>query len=94
MMKTSMTKGRALRCYISAPIGINIENIQSSLMQRNVQLLFPSSISKAYNVHESIRELISNADLVIGVLRRGRHSKAVLFELGMAVAMERQNCGI
>ena len=90
MLEAPKALDRAIRCYISAPIGANVEHIRSSLIERNVQILTPSVLSKAYDVHQSTRELIANSDFVIGVLRRGRHSQAVLFELGMAVAMERK----
>ena len=82
--------GRVLQCYISAPLGVNVENIRRSLIERNVQLLTPSDLSSRHGLHQSNRELILNADLVIGVLRRGRQSQAVLFELGMAAAVDRK----
>ncbi|MCY4558115.1 MAG: hypothetical protein OXF79_17445 [Chloroflexi bacterium] len=90
MPEDTKALGRVLRCYISAPLGVNVRNIRRSLMERNVQLLTPSDLSSRHGLHQSIRELILNADLVIGVLRRGRQSQAVLFELGMAAAMDRK----
>ena len=39
MLEDSKALGRAIRCYISAPIGVNVENIRFSLMERNVQIL-------------------------------------------------------
>lgn len=90
MSEEPTASGRSIRCYISAPIGANVEHIRSSLIERNVKVLTPSVLSKAKDLPQSARELIANADLIIGVLRRGRQSQAVLFELGMAAAMERK----
>ena len=90
MLEDPKALGRAIKCYISAPISVNVENIRFSLMERNVQLLTPSDLPSGHELHQSTRELISNADLVIGVLRRGRQSQAVLFGLGMAAPMDRK----
>ena len=90
MLEDSKTEGRNIRCYISAPIGANVENIRTSLTDRNVQLLTPSDLSTGQALHKSVQELISSADLVVGILRRERQSQAVLFELGMAAAMNRK----
>ena len=81
---------RIRNCYISAPIGTNIENIRSSLLERKVKLLSPSSIDVGRSVHSNVLDLISNADLVVGVLTRERRSESVIFELGQAVALDRQ----
>ena len=90
MLEDPKSQGRNVRCYISAPIGTNIENIRLSLMERNVQLLFSGDLSSGPELYKSIQELISQADLVVGVLSREKRSQAVLFELGMAVALSRQ----
>ena len=83
--------GRARRnCYISAPIGTNIENIRSSLLERKVQLLLPNDIDDGRDLYTNVLDLITNADLVVGVLTRERRSESVIFELGQAVALGRQ----
>lgn len=90
MLENPKTVGRSVRCYISAPIGVDVENIRVPLMERDVQLITPSELFAGREYHETIKELIANADVVFGVLRRERQSQAVLFELGMAAAMSRQ----
>ena len=90
MLEDLKTRGRNLRCYISAPIGTNIENVRDSLLEKNVQLLMPRNLSIGQDIYEGIKELISQADLVVGVLNRERRSHAVLFELGMAAALDKQ----
>ena len=90
MLEDPKTAGRNIRCYISGPIGGNVENIRFSLMKRNVQMLTPSGLSTGREFCETIQEMISKADLVIGILRSQRESQAVLFELGMAAAMNRR----
>ena len=81
---------RIRSCYISAPIGTNIENIRSSLLERKVKLLSPSSIDVGRSVHSNVLDLISKADLVVGVLTRERRSDTVIFELGQTVALGHQ----
>ncbi|MCY4419781.1 MAG: hypothetical protein OXC42_00750 [Gammaproteobacteria bacterium] len=81
---------RKWNCYISAPIGTNIENIRSSLLERKVQLLLPNDIDDGHDLYPNVLDLITNADLVVGVLTRERRSESVIFEVGQAVALGRQ----
>ena len=81
---------RINNCYISAPIGTNIENIRASLSQRAVHILSPDDRKISTNLHSNLPSLISKADLVVGVLTRDRQSQSILFELGQAVALHRQ----
>ena len=76
-------------CYISAPIGTNIENIRASLLERGVRILSPDNFENT-SLHSNVLNLVSNADLVVGVITRKRRSQSVLFELGQAVALDRQ----
>ena len=81
---------RIQSCYISAPIGTNIEKIRTSLLERNVEILFPSYKDIARSPHSNVLDLISSADLVVGVITRKRRSDSVIFELGQAVALGRR----
>lgn len=90
MIETKNLDYQIKSCYISAPIGANIENIRASLLQRNVRLLSPSDEIGGQDLNENVLGLISKSDFVIGVLTRERRSQSVLFDLGQAVALGRQ----
>ena len=77
-------------CYISAPIGTNIEHIRRSLVERGVKLLTLNDFPSDESISTNILALISRADLVVGVLSRDRQSLSVVFELGQASALGRE----
>ena len=80
---------RIRNCYISAPVGTNIENIRTSLLEREVRLISPNDVEIS-DSYSNVLDLISNADLIVGVLTRERRSDTVIFELGQAVALGRR----
>jgi hypothetical protein len=77
-------------CYISAPAGTDLKNIRSALSKRGIGVLVPEDSASHTEVVSDVPPLMSQADLVIGVLTRERRSQWVLFELGQAVALGKQ----
>ncbi len=77
-------------CYISAPAGTDLDNIRSVLSKRGIRVLVPEDSASYTEVVSDVPRLMSQADLVIGILTRERRSQWVLFELGQAVALGKQ----
>ena len=77
-------------CFISAPLGANLAVLRSVLDERRVKVIVPEQLSPGSDWSADITTLLSDADLVIGVLTRARSSDSVLFELGQAWALGRK----
>jgi hypothetical protein len=77
-------------CYISAPAGSNLKILKAALDKRRIRVTAPSDVAPGANWSSQILQLLSEVDLVIGILTTERRSDWVLFELGQALATKRQ----
>jgi hypothetical protein len=75
---------RIKTCFITAPSGSNLELLIKALRQRNIDVVSPHQWTPGGEIGIETTDLISNVDLVIGVLTRERRSEWILFELGQA----------
>jgi hypothetical protein len=86
-----MTNRRDIKtCYIAAPAGTNLSPLSDALRSRGINVVAPASLSSGVDLNGGVKETISTADLVIGVLTNERRSQWVLFELGQAIALGKQ----
>lgn len=74
-------------CFITAPAGSNLAQLTAALRGRNIQVVGPEQLTLGRNFEENLADILSNVDLVIGVLTRERRSAWALFELGQAWAL-------
>lgn len=81
---------RIKSCFISAPAGANLSVLRDVLDKNNVRVIVPEDLPIGSAWSTEISSILSEVDLVIGVLTRARKSDSVLFELGMAWALGRQ----
>lgn len=87
---TNVAKGRdPVTCYVSAPMGTDVEWIREPLRRRGVRLTSPSPTG-GDDLYATVADIIGRCDLVIGVLTELPSSKWVAFELGMAAALKRR----
>ena len=77
-------------CYVSAPRGVPLEVLRHSLLSHRITPLIPEELSFGTDWASETQRQLSQADLVIGVLPKGRQSSWVLFELGQAFALGRR----
>ncbi len=77
-------------CFISAPLGANLGGLRAALEARGVRVLVPHELSVGADWASEIKNEISRADLVIGVVPSPRQAPWVLFELGQASALGRR----
>jgi hypothetical protein len=76
-------------CFVAAPHGVPLEVLRNSLLGRGIRPLIPEELSVGTDLASEIQRNITQADLVIGVLPKGRQSPWILFELGQAFALGR-----
>lgn len=74
-------------CFITAPAGSNLDFLIASLRRRNVNVVGPENLAIGDQFSTGLLKLLTDADLVIGVLTRERRSEWTLFELGQAWAL-------
>jgi hypothetical protein len=77
-------------CFVAAPGGIRLDTLRESLLARKIRPLIPEELFEGSDWASEIQRQILEADLVIGILPRGKQSPWVLFELGQAWALGRQ----
>src|SRR5882724_5388185 len=77
-------------CFVAAPRGVPLVVLRESLLVRGIQPLIPEELSLGTDWASEIQRQIAQADLVIGILPKGRQSAWVLFELGQAFALGRR----
>jgi hypothetical protein len=77
-------------CFISAPAGANLKMLREVLDEKGVRVIVPEQLPPGETWSSGISSILSDVDLVIGVLTRARGSDSVLFELGQAWALGRQ----
>jgi hypothetical protein len=77
-------------CFVAAPHGVPLEALRNSLLRRGIRPLVPEELSVGTDLASEIQRNIVRADLVIGVLPKGRQSTWILFELGQAFALGRR----
>ncbi|CAG9183879.1 toll/interleukin-1 receptor domain-containing protein [Cupriavidus pinatubonensis] len=75
------------KCFISAPIGLDLSVLQRALKARNVKVLVPQGLKVGSDWVEEVRAQITQSSLAIGVLSENDHSPWVFFELGIASAL-------
>ncbi len=82
---------RAIKtCYVSAPAGVSLDVLRESLLSHDIRPLIPEELSVGTDLASETQRQLAQADLVIGVLPRGKQSPWVLFELGQAFALGRR----
>lgn len=81
---------RIKTCFISAPAGANLRILREVLDEIGVRVTVPEELPPGSTWSAEISSILSEVDLVIGVLTRARSSDSVLFELGQAWALGRQ----
>jgi hypothetical protein len=81
---------RVRSCFISAPAGSDLSVLRALLTERGISIRAPDAVSSGTSLAGEIRRVLSEVDLVIGVLTRERRSDWILFELGQAYAEGRQ----
>ncbi|MBL0931563.1 MAG: hypothetical protein IBJ15_15785 [Alphaproteobacteria bacterium] len=79
-----MVSSRIRSCFITAPAGTNLDVLTDALRRRDIRVVGPEAVSLGATWETEISNLLTSADLVIGVLTRARRSDWVLFELGQA----------
>jgi hypothetical protein len=77
-------------CFISAPLGADLGVLRAALEARGVRVLVPKELAVGADWVSEIRNEISHADLVIGIVPSARQAPWVLFELGQASALDRR----
>jgi len=77
-------------CYIAAPAGTNLRFLRNALETRGIHVVAPDRLTSGSDSQTGVREAISAADLVVGVLTRERRSQWVLFEIGQAIVLGKQ----
>jgi hypothetical protein len=77
-------------CYVSAPAGVSLNVLRESLLSHDIRPLIPEDLSVGTDLASETQRQLAQADLVIGVLPRGKQSLWVLFELGQAFALGRR----
>ena len=81
---------RIKTCFISAPVGANLKILRNVLHEKGVRVVRPEEFPSGAPWSDEINSILSEVDLVIGVVTRARSSDSVLFELGQASALGRQ----
>lgn len=89
-MTISIKKTSLKTCFISSPVGAQLNVLRSALEDRGLRVLVPHDLAVGTDWASEIQKQILMADLVIGVLTSERQSPWVLFELGQASALGRQ----
>jgi TIR domain len=79
-----MVNSRIRSCFITAPAGTNLDVLTDALRRRDIRVVGPKAIPLGTAWETEISDLLTSADLTIGVLTRSRQSDWVLFELGQA----------
>jgi len=82
--------GSITTCFIAAPANSNLAVLRKVLHERGIRILSPSDTAGVEGSPSGIGQVLQQADIVIGVLTRERHSDWVLFELGQAFAANRR----
>jgi len=80
----AVVNSRLRSCFITAPAGTNLAVLTGALRQRDIRVVGPEGIPIGAAWETEISNLLTSADLIIGVLTRARRSDWVLFELGQA----------
>lgn len=81
---------RVRTCFISAPADSNLSVLRNLLTARNIAICGPETMAPGASIPGEIGQILSEVDLVIGVLSHKRRSDWTLFELGQAWAKGRQ----
>lgn len=74
-----------LKCYVSAPFGLNIDNLTSILKSNKIDYFSQSNFRLTSPVKDELASFIEKSDFVLGVINQSSGSKNVIFELGLAV---------
>jgi len=77
-------------CFIAAPGSARLDTLRASLLAHNIQPLIPQDFFLGNDGALEIQRQMSVADLVVGILPKGKQSPWVLFELGQAWALGRR----
>ncbi len=77
-------------CFIAAPGSARLDTLRASLLAHNIQPLIPQDFFLGNDGALEIQRQMSEADLVVGILPKGKQSPWVLFELGQAWALGRR----
>jgi hypothetical protein len=77
-------------CFVAAPGGIALDTLRDSLLAHNIRPLVPQELFAGSDWASEIQRQLLEADLVVGILPRGKQSPWVLFELGQAWALGRR----
>jgi hypothetical protein len=80
---------RIKTCFVAAPGGIPLDTLRESLLAHNIRPLVPQELFAGSDWASEIQRQILEADLVVGILPKGKQSPWVLFELGQAWALGR-----
>jgi len=82
---------RAIKtCYVSAPAGISLDALRESLLSHGIRPLIPEELLVGTDLASETQRQLAQADLVIGVIPKGKQFSWVLFELGQAFALGRR----
>jgi hypothetical protein len=77
-------------CFVAAPAGIPLDTLRESLLAHDIHPLVPHDLSPGSSWPSEIQRQMVEADLVVGILPKGKQSNWVLFELGQAWALGRR----
>jgi nucleoside 2-deoxyribosyltransferase len=77
-------------CYLVSATGADTAGIRRALEQLSISPLSPDRTSPVgESVPKSLRQMMRKADFVVGVLDGGEDRENVLFELGVAIGLNR-----
>lgn len=71
-------------CFISAPVGTNLQSLRKALEERDIKWFDQSKFYFDESIKESIIEGIQSADFVCVVMPKGFDCSNIFFELGVA----------
>jgi hypothetical protein len=82
---------QGLRAFITSPVSVDVRSVRQILERRGIVTFTADELDlPGRPLSEILREGMSRADIVVGVLGTGTSSENVLFELGFAQAMNKR----
>jgi len=88
--KTHRETANRGRCFVAAPMGADFHLVQEVVEREGWEVFLITDVPPRTASYEALaRQAISRADLVVGLLAGGSRDQVVLFELGIASALEK-----
>src|SRR4051794_3374166 len=76
-------------CFISAPAGTDLSQLRLALDRRGIRWFDQSQLRLGESIATVIREAINSSDFLCAIFPKDTNSANVLYELGMAMALEK-----